>query len=59
MSGKRLAGVTDAFDVRLLGLGAELPGLRPELLGSPFALADLLLYGTDQPVILVVQLRPR
>ncbi len=59
MSGQRQAGVANAFDICLLGLGAELKRSGPQLLRSPFALAQLLLHGAGEPLIPLVQRRPR
>ena len=59
MRGKRQAGTTDAFDVCLRSLGTEPPSLRPEFLRTPLALANLLIHRPDEPLILLVQLRPR
>lgn len=49
----------DALDVRLLGLGAELPRLHSQLLGSLCALAQLLLHRAGEPLIFLMQHRPR
>lgn len=59
MRGERQRGVTDTLDVRLLGLGEELPRLRSQLIRSLRALAQLLLHRTGEPLILLMQHRPR
>lgn len=59
MRGQRQAGVANAFDVCLLGLGAQLGRSGPQLLRSPFALAQPALHRTSEPLILLAQHRPR